>query len=99
MAVKISLLFAASAIRDLEDIQSYYASEGVPDAGTRLVAELVIKVERLTVHPRSGCVVPEFQLEYLREIVSPPFRIVYRYDKNKIRILRIWRSERLLKIP
>jgi hypothetical protein len=46
-----------------------------------------------------GRVVPEFAVEHLREIVSPPFRIVYRHDKQKVRIVRVWRSERLLKMP
>ncbi|MDD5524247.1 MAG: type II toxin-antitoxin system RelE/ParE family toxin, partial [Smithella sp.] len=48
--------------------------------------------------PQSGRVVPEFNIENLREIIFAPFRIVYRLDGNKIKIVRIWRSERLLKI-
>jgi hypothetical protein len=30
------------------------------------------------------------------ELIRPPFRIVYRLDSDRIRIVRIWRSERLL---
>ena len=37
-------------------------------------------------------------VENLREIIFAPFRIVYRLDGNKIKIVRVWRSERLLKI-
>ena len=99
MAEKIAITFAASAIKDLEDMQAYYSGEGVPDAGKRLTAEIIARVERLSAHPLSGRVVPEFHVEHLREIIYPPFRIVYRHDKNKVRIVRIWRSERLLKIP
>jgi len=29
----------------------------------------------------------------------PPFRIVYRLEKFRVRVVRIWRSERLLKMP
>ena len=47
----------------------------------------------------SGRVVPEFAMKDLREIIHPPFRIVYRREKRKILIVRIWRSERLLKLP
>lgn len=99
MAKQARITFAASAIKDLEDVQAYYAGEGVPDAGTRLIAEIVSKIERLGTHPQSGRVVPEFRVEHLREIIYPPFRIVYRHDKNKARIVRVWRSERLLKLP
>jgi toxin ParE1/3/4 len=99
MAEQARITFAASAIKDLEDLQSHYAGEGAPEAGKRLVAEIVSKIERLGAHPLSGRVVPEFNVEHLREIISPPFRIVYRHDKNKVRIVRIWRSERLLRMP
>ena len=43
-----------------------------------------------------GRVGPEFELEYLRELIRTPIRIVYRRDKNKVRIVRVWRSERLM---
>jgi plasmid stabilization system protein ParE len=99
MAEQARITFAASAIRDLEDVQAYYSGEGAPDAGKSLIAEIIAAVERLGAHPQSGRAVPEFQVEHLREIIYPPFRIVYRHDKNKVRIVRIWRSERLLRMP
>ncbi|MGC1453620.1 MAG: type II toxin-antitoxin system RelE/ParE family toxin [Nitrospirota bacterium] len=100
MAEQARITFAESAIKDLEDIQAYYSSEGVPDMGRRLTAEIVSKIERLGAHPLSGRVVSEFNAEHLREIIYPPFRIIYRHDKkNKVRIVRIWRSERLLRLP
>jgi plasmid stabilization system protein ParE len=66
--------------------------------GNRLVKEIVSQIERLADFPESGRVVPEFNIENLREIIFAPFRIVYRLDGNKIKIVRIWRSERLLNI-
>ena len=99
MAEQARITFAASAIKDLEDLQAHYAGEGVPDVGKRLVADIMSTVERLGTHPLSGRVVPEFNVEHLREIIHPPFRIVYRHDKNKVRVVRIWRSERLLRMP
>jgi toxin ParE1/3/4 len=99
MAEQARITFAASAIKDLEDMQAHYFDEGVPDIGKRLAAEIMSKIQRLGAHPLSGRVVPEFDAEHLREIIYPPFRIVYRHDKNKVRIVRIWRSERLLRLP
>jgi hypothetical protein len=37
-------MFAASAIKDLEDRQAYYPGEGVPDAWKRLIDEIIAKV-------------------------------------------------------
>ncbi|MBF8250860.1 MAG: plasmid stabilization system protein [Deltaproteobacteria bacterium] len=99
MARKVSVSFAGSAVSDLEEIRAYYTEQDVPDVGERLIAEIISKIENLSEYPDRGRVVPEFDLEYLRELIHPPFRIVYRRDSNKVRIVRVWRSERLLKLP
>ena len=99
MMGKAPVSFAKSAVSDLENIQAYYDSEGAAATGRRLIEELVSAIERLAEHPKSGRIVPEFNMEYLREVIKPPFRIVYRCDKKKVRIVRIWRSERILKLP
>ncbi len=98
MPAGVTITFASSAVEDLEGIQAYYNSEGVPEVGKRLVGVIIEQVERLAVHPLSGRIVPEFNVENLREIIYSPFRIVYRYGKKRVRIVRIWRSERRLTI-
>jgi addiction module RelE/StbE family toxin len=99
MPAKVTISFALSAVTDLEDIQAYYNNEKVPHAGKRLTGEIIAQIERLADHPLSGRIVPELNVEHLREIIHPPFRIVYRYDKKRVRIVRICRSERHLKMP
>jgi len=89
MAGKPPVSFSASAVADLEEIADYYAGEQAPQTGRRLVAEIIAQAERLAEFPESGRVVPEFALGYLREIIYAPFRIVYRYDRRKVRVLRI----------
>ena len=64
-----------------------------------LVAQIIEDIELLGKQPEMGRVVPEFELDDLRELIRPPFRIVYRRDRKKVRIVRIWRSERLLMLP
>ena len=93
---RVVISFAESALRDLEEIQVWYAGQGVPDIGGRLVAEVFQRVETLVDNPDIGRVVPEFEQAFLRELIHPPFRIVYRRDTNRVRIVRVWRSERLL---
>ena len=93
-----SVEFAESALVDLEEIRAWYAEQGVSEVGERFVAELVSQVERLAENPESGRIVPELGLAGLRELLHPPFRIVYRIGAGKIWIVRVWRSERLLKI-
>ncbi|MRR16185.1 MAG: type II toxin-antitoxin system RelE/ParE family toxin [Deltaproteobacteria bacterium] len=99
MPPKNTITFAKSAFDDLEGIRAWYRDQQVPDAGNKLLDEIVSQVEKLADFPESGRIVPEFGIANLREIIYPPFRIVYRLDGHKIRIIRIWRSERLLRMP
>lgn len=98
MPRRASLSFSESALSDLRDIREWYAEQLVPEVGERLVAEVFSQVERLADHPESGRIVPEFNMVNLREIIHPPFRIVYRLDGIRVRVVRVWRSERLLKL-
>ena len=99
MAAKVSITFADSAASDLQNILAYYEEQSAPHIGKRLVAEIIDDIELLKEQPDMGRMVPEFELEYLRELIRPPFRIVYRRDKKRVRIVRVYRSERLMKLP
>lgn len=87
-----------SALADLEDIHSWYGEQGAPGVGTRFVADIIARIERLEDYPDIGRIVPEFGQDDLREIIYPPFRIVYRRDPLSVRIVRVWRSERRLRL-
>jgi plasmid stabilization system protein ParE len=91
--------FAESALSDLTGIQEWYSEQGVPEVGDQLVAEIFQRVEALADHPEIGRIVPEFDQPFLRELIHPPFRVVYRRDPSRVRIVRVWRSERLLRLP
>jgi toxin ParE1/3/4 len=99
MQRKKAITFAASAVNDLDAIRSWYADQQVPAVGDKLLREIVSQVERLGAFPESGRIVPEFGIANLREIICSPFRIIYRLDESKVRVVRVWRSERLLKMP
>ena len=92
MAVPIRL--AASALADLEDIRAWYSEQGTPEVGRHLVGGIVDRIEALADHPDLGRVVPEFEQPFLRELIHPPFRIVYRRNADILRIVRVWRGER-----
>ena len=95
---KVAIRIAESALEDLESIRTWYAEQDVPEVGVRLIGEIVASIEALADHPDMGRVVPEFDQPFLRELIRPPFRIVYRRDPKHVRVVRVWRSERLLRI-
>jgi addiction module RelE/StbE family toxin len=98
MPRRASISFAESALSDLDEIRKWYTEQLVPEVGERLVAEVFTKIERLADFPESGRIVPEFNVANLREIIKPPFRIVYRLDGGRVRVVRVWKSERLLTV-
>jgi plasmid stabilization system protein ParE len=99
MQLKHTITFAVSSVKDLEEIRAWYTDQQVPDVGERLLREVFSQIERLAEYPESGRIVPEFGVAHLREVIHPPFRIVYRLDKTRVQIVRVWRSERILKMP
>jgi len=99
MSRVLQIVFAESAVRDLEEIREYYLEQQVPEVGYRFVREIIALIEDLPSHPDRGRVVPEFNQSKLRELIHPPFRIVYRQDPQSLSIVRVWRSERLIRLP
>jgi len=99
MPRRIPVSIAESAIKDFREIRRYYANQDAVQVGNDLIAKILLRIEALSEFPDMGRVVPEFRIKNLRELIVPPFRIVYRRDKTRVRVVRVWRSERLLKLP
>ncbi|ALP54139.1 addiction module toxin RelE [Candidatus Tenderia electrophaga] len=95
----MKIFFANAAYSDLEGIKEYYEEEGIPHIGKQFIAAIIEHVQTLLENPDIGRVVPEFGDERIRELIYSPFRIVYLRGQNSIHIIRVWRSERLLKLP
>ena len=95
----MKVVLTESAITDLEDILAWYKKEKVPEVGEKLVDDVLLRTEQIANHPQSGRVVPEFQNPLLRELIQTPFRIVYLLEGDTCFLIRVWRSERLLRLP
>jgi plasmid stabilization system protein ParE len=89
---QLRVRFAQSALDDLNAILDWYEEQTVPEVGQRFVSEVFDRVESLVQHPDMGRVVPEFGQSFLRELIHPPFRIVYRRDPKVISVIRGWTS-------
>jgi toxin ParE1/3/4 len=95
----VKIYVTNSAYGDLENIKVYYEEEGVPHIGKQFVSAIIEHVQTLVDNPDIGRVVPEFGEERIRELIHSPFRVVYLRELNSIRVIRVWRCERLLKLP
>ena len=92
----MKILVADSAFQDLESISTYYLEQGVPHVGKKFVTAIIDHIQILIDHPEMGRIVPEFDQPSIREIIHPPFRIVYLREAETIKVIRVWRSERLM---
>jgi len=95
---RVAIRLAESALADLDSVRDWYVEQGVPDIGDRFLADILQRVNTLRDHPETGRIVPEFDQTTLRELIHRPFRIVYRLQKSRLYIVRVWRSERLLRL-
>jgi len=95
----VTVSFSGSSVADLDGIRQHYAELSAPEVAERFLQEIFRNIGKLGRFPLAGRVVPEFGVEFLREVVVPPYRVVYRVDPGRVRVIRVWRSERLLEIP
>lgn len=95
----MKVVFTQSALEDLESVKEYYAGEGVPQVGEKIQREIFEHIQYLENHPDLGRPVPELNSTSVRELIHPPFRIVYLREEASVHIIRVWRSERLLILP
>ena len=95
----MELRIARSALADMQEIKDYYTELGAPQVGKSLLEKILKQCHVALDHPDSGRIVPEFSTPALREFIQPPFRIVYLREPALITIIRVWRSERMLKLP
>lgn len=90
------IVWTEPALNDLDAIADYIALEN-PAAASELVLRVFEHIEQLAAHPESGSRPAELKKSRYRQIVEPPCRVFYRHDGNRVFVLYVMRSERLLR--
>ena len=90
------IVWTEPALSDLDAIADFIALENSA-AASEVVKRVIAHVEQLADHPESGSRPAELKRSRYRQIVEPPCRIFYRYDGEKVYILHVMRTERLLR--
>jgi len=80
---------------DIIQIYSYIYKDSVYYA-VKTINGIVKSTENLEIFPYMGRKVPERNLTHFRELIYKSYRIIYEVQCNKIVILRIWHSARVL---
>jgi toxin ParE1/3/4 len=90
------VIWTEPALSDLDAIADYIALED-PSAAAQLVQRVFHHVEQLEKFPESGSKPAELKKSRYRQIVEPPCRVFYRYDGERVFVIYVMRSERLLR--
>lgn len=91
------IVWTEPALADLDAIADYIALEN-PIAAGALVKRVMQHVRQLVEHPDSGSRPKELgKRTRYRQIVEPPCRVFYRHDGERVFIVHVMRTERLLR--
>lgn len=89
----IEVRWTETAYEDLVAIREFVRHDS-PAYAQLIVTELYESVSQLKQFPDSGRVVPERGDPSLRELIRPPYRIVYHRHETAVEILTIFHSAR-----
>jgi len=100
MAETHQVLWTDTARQDLTGIIDYIAQDSVESALT-VLDKLEAKAATLTTLPNRGRIVPELLdtgISQYREIISAPWRIVYRIESRRVLVMAVFDSRRDLQV-
>jgi toxin ParE1/3/4 len=92
----VTIGWSEIALDDLREIHEYISKDSRLYAD-RYIDKLFNRVDLLETHPKSGRVVPEYNIETIRELIEGNYRIVYKVTADSVSILRVHHAARLLK--
>jgi toxin ParE1/3/4 len=91
------ILWTDQAIADLENIVEYISKDS-PRYASIVVEDIIKSASLLEDQSKPGRIVPEFEIESIREIIIGKYRIVYSLvSPERIDILTVHHSSRILK--
>jgi plasmid stabilization system protein ParE len=90
----VKVRWSRRALWDLREIGGFISRDS-PQAARRWVGRLQERAKKAAFMPRAGRMVPELNLEQIREVLIGNYRIVYRLKPQEIEILTVFEGHRL----
>jgi plasmid stabilization system protein ParE len=89
----VRVFWTDAALGQLESIRDYFARTS-PEYAQRLVERIVNCSERIAAFPRSGRMVPEYEIDEVRQVIEGQYRIIYLIKDDQIEILALIHTSR-----
>lgn len=90
------VVWAGVAENDLKEVLEYVAIDN-PSTALEIFQEIKQRASSLYTFPERGRVVPELQDQSIliyRELIVPPWRIIYRFSEKNVYVLSVLDSRR-----
>lgn len=87
------VLWTDAALSQLEAIRDYLAQTS-PDYARRVVGGLVNRSEQIGAFPRLGRMVPEYEIDEVRQVIESSYRLIYLIKEEQIEILAVIHTSR-----
>lgn len=87
--------WTSQATEDLQSIRDFIGRDS-PKYAALVVEKIIAAVDILERFPLAGRKVPEHSRDDIRELVRPPYRIVYRVFDDNVDIATVFRSSQLI---
>lgn len=92
----VKIIWSDLAIEDLKSIHEYISKDS-PFYASKMVENILDRVEQLENFPISGRIVPEFKSDTIRELIIDNYRIIYLVDDRSVSISRVHHSAKNLR--
>lgn len=96
---RFEVLWTETAIRDLEEIVDFVEEQDAPMAAQRIFDSIAKSSRALDLTPLRGRIVPElarFEIRIYRELIIPPYRMIYRVSADSVLVVGVFDSRRNL---
>ena len=99
MARSYRIVWAPSAVDDLEDILDHVAGSDTPESAHALCSKVVQRIEKLRTNPRRCRIVPELRevgVTKYRELVVAPYRVFFHLSGRTVNLIGVLDGRREL---
>jgi len=84
----VKVLWTDSAVAQLQAIHDYLAQTS-PEFALRIVDRLTKRSIQIAAFPLSGRMVPEYELNEVRELIEGRYRIIYLLEAGQVQVLAV----------
>ncbi len=84
-----------TAVEHLLAIYEHIAQDS-PVYAQRMIDRLTRRSEQIATFPLSGRMVPEYEIQEIREVIEKPYRLIYRIKSDQVDVLVVVHSAQLL---